>query len=270
MMEHDHLSPSQLTMLARCPQQWKRRYADGDIRPPGIAMLVGGGAHVGFEAGMNHKIEHHANLGAADVRDAAVNGFDERIGGEDVLLTTEEESRGKDTVVGESRDRVAALAHFWALVVQPEYQPAATEERWEIALPKIGTKLVGITDMVTADGSVVDWKTGRRRVSEREAHTSIQLTSYGLSFRKKHGANPASLCLDQLVEKAHETERNRRTTTRSDADYRCLLARCGVAMRMIRAGIFPPGLASEWWCSQRFCGYALTCPYYNPERDKET
>jgi len=269
MSTPEHLSTTQLLMISRCPYQWKRRYLDGDKRPPGIAMLVGSGAHVGFETGMRHKQTHGADLPPNDVRDAAVVGFDERYNADEVTLTPEETSKGLATVVGESRDRVAALAHYWALIIQPDYQPVEIEHRWDIDLPNIGTKLVGVTDVVTEGRAVVDWKTGRRKIARRECNSSLQLTAYAFAYHVEHGEPPAEVRLEQLLEKPLKTERNQIGSTRSRADYNCLLARVSEVVKMIRGGAFPPGLPSEWWCSTKWCGYARTCPYYNPERDKE-
>jgi len=265
----EHLSATQLMMLARCPYQWKRRYLDGERVPPGIAAIIGSGAHSGFEHGMVHKLTTQTDLDHGSVVDAAVAAFDARYESEGATLTAEEQSRGARIIEGESRDRVAALADYWALAVQPEYMPAEVENRWTLDLPKLGTKLVGVTDVVTDDGAVVDWKTGRRTIARTECDKSLQLTAYGLAFHREHGEPPREVVLDQLLEKATETVRNRITSTRSRADYACLLARVREVVRMIRAGVYPPGLPGEWWCSQKWCGYARTCPYYNPERDQE-
>lgn len=73
-----HISASQLVTFARCPEQWRRRYIEGDIIPPGIAALRGSGVHKGAETAMRSKIETHANMRPAEVVDIAVAGFDAR------------------------------------------------------------------------------------------------------------------------------------------------------------------------------------------------
>jgi len=257
-------------MLARCPHQWKRRYADGDRRPPGIALLVGGSAHRGYEIAMEHKLTHHTDLRATDVVDAAVAAFDSHRTQEDITFTADEAARGSRIVIAETRDRIAALTHFWSLNVQPDYQPMSVEQEWRILLPKLGTALVGVTDMVTVNREVVDWKTGKRRISRRECDTSLQLTAYAFAFHKAYGEPPVNVRFEQLAEVEAATQRYNLVSVRSWRDYTCLLARCEQAVRLIRTGIFPPGLPGQWWCSQKWCGYASTCPYYNPERDRET
>jgi hypothetical protein len=266
----DHLSASQLTMYSRCPAQWYLYRSQGP-RPPGIALHVGSGVHIGAETAMRQKAATGIDKRPDDVRDAAVAGFDSRVRADDVMFTQEEVSQGLPVVLGRSRDRVAALAHYWACVCQPVYMPMdedSIEQRWSLWLPNAGIELTGITDLVAEGGIITDWKTtGGRRISQITADTSIALTAYALAYLKQTGSAPTEVRLDVLQEKKTKTERYTLRSTRTQRDYNALLARVSVILGSMRGGYFPPCNQGEWWCSPRFCGWFESgCPYVNSER----
>ncbi len=268
----DHVSISQIKMHARCQEQWRRRYPEGEVRPPGIAGLVGGGLHKGAELACRHKAQHGENMPAGDVRDVTVAGFDSRA--EDgVHLGAEERSVGKQAILGRGRDRAAAFGHYWGLVVQPDYVPLSEEYvewRWSIPLPTLGLDLVGVVDLVqwVQDGpiGVIDWKTGTRKLSQRDADTSLQLVAYSLAtvreFRER-ALMPGRF--EQLVDTKAGTKRHTVLAVPGRADYQRLLSRVAVFVKSVRAGMFVPCDPVNWWCSARWCGYADTCRYYVPE-----
>jgi len=246
-------------------------YCENERRPPGIALLVGSGVHVGAERAMKTKAETHANARAEDVRDMAVAGFDDRMHKEDVLFTKDERSQGRELVVGKTRDRVAAMAHYWACVAQPEYQPDAPEDvehQWSIQLPKTGTVLVGVTDLIIrGTDQVVDWKTtGGRRIAQREVDTSVALSAYALAYLREHGREVNAVKLD-VIQEGKQTKRYMLQSTRNRIDYENLLNRISTMMAAVRAGNFVPCNPGEWFCDPKWCGfYENGCRYVNSER----
>lgn len=272
----DHVSVSQISMHSRCQEQWRRRYVEGEIKPPGIAALVGGGMHKGAELACRHKADSGENMPADDVRDVAVAGFDARA--EDgVHLGPEERSVGKQAVLGRGRDRAAAFGHYWGLVVQPVYVPLSEryiEWQWSIPLPRLGLDLVGVVDLVEASPSgaepvgVVDWKTGTRKKSQRDTDTSIQLAAYSMVAEREFGRGGTAK-FDQLVDSKAGTKWHQLSTDCGRADYERLLQRIVVFIKSVKAGVFVPCDPSEWICSRRWCGYAESCKYHVPELEGE-
>jgi len=263
----EYVSVSRLTMYARCPAQYAFRYMEGLVKPPGVAMLVGSGTHTGAEVGMKHKATSGENMRPDDVRDAAVAGFDGRLGDGDVELTADEQSRGRPVVVGEARDRVAALSHFWAAAIQPGYWPMdaeSVERRFRLPIES-DLDLMGVVDLVTREGAVVDWKAGKRAVSQNEADSSLQLTAYALHHQWAAGRPPSEVQL-AVIQEARETKHYVRRSSRDRTDYAILLRRIEMMKQAERAGIFPPCNPDNWWCSVRFCGYWRECPHVNSER----
>ena len=256
----EHLSVSQLNTFARCPVQWAFRYNDGLKCPPGIAARVGGGVHHGCEGGMEHKLEHGSDLAASEVQDIAVAGFDADLAEGEAAFTKKERGRGIQKVVGEARDRTAAMGHFWGVVVQPDYVPAIIEHRWAIPLKPLGIEFIGITDLVDADGIVVDWKTGSKSLPAKSAATSLQLTAYAMARHRETGRPPGGVRLEGIIE-GKETRRQVLTSTRSEEDYAMLLRRIEVVHGAIQAGRFPPTSPDNWHCSPDWCGYYSRCKY---------
>ena len=260
-----HFSVSQLGMYCRCAEQYRRRYIDGDKVPPGIALLVGGGVHGGIDAAMKGKKETGSDMPPDDLRDAAVASFDMRLSREEVSLTKEEREVGRAVVIGSSRDRVAALSHYWGVVAQPGYSPLGSEVEFTLPMEReVGLPLVGVVDLIEA-GRVTDFKTsGSRAVSQREADVSLQLTAYSLHVHRVQGTAP-EVRLDQLLDRSGKTERRVLSAKRTRADYERLVLRLRATIAAVRAGNFPPCSPENWGCSERWCGFAATCPYFIPE-----
>jgi hypothetical protein len=170
-----HLSSTQYDMLTRCGVQYERRYLRGEIVPPGIAMLVGSGVHVGAETNFRQKIESREDLPATDIIDAAVQGFKLR-SADGFMLTDEEAARSPSVVIGEATDLVAKLAEVHARAQAPEYQPVAVEEYVRLPLAEASHDLVGVIDLVSDRREVIDFKTASRKPSPGDADTSTQLT----------------------------------------------------------------------------------------------
>lgn len=259
----NHLSVSQLGMYSRCPESWRRRYAEGEIIPPGIAAIRGSGLHGAADFSMRWKAEYGTNTKPDELRDIAVARLDERLEDSDVLLTPDEKSVGRQIIIGQARDSVARMGHFWGCTTQTEYQPLdplRVEERFTIPLPRLGIDFVGIIDLTDDQGRVVDWKTGKRSPSQRDADTSAQLTAYALWHHRRTGNPPAEVRLDAIIG-GKETKRVLRQSHRNKLDYERLLERIKVTLQAIKAGVFPPCNPDDWQCSATWCGYWHTCKY---------
>lgn len=256
-----YLSPSQLETYCRCPEQYRRRYIEGEIIPPGIAILKGKGFHVGAETNMRQKIDSHEDLPASEIVDAAVSGFETEAAGGYLLTADESESD-----VGQAKDSLAAMAECHAEQQAPDYQPVLVEQRVRIELPG-ARDLLGIVDLADDLGRVTDFKTAGRKKRQEDADTSVQLTTYAAAYHAVRGEPPKSLRLDSVVQtRAGKTYRDLLETQRSEPDLIALANRINAIASGVEAGNFPPTTPGAWWCSPRWCGYWATCSYVNSER----
>ncbi len=263
--EKPHISPSQLNMFWRCPEQWRRRYCEKEIIPPGIALLVGSGYHVGAETNASQKIESHEDLPEADIVDASVAGFENRSAGDGYLLSEEERSIGSKKVLGSAKDTTARLAAAHAKLQAPDYQPVAVEHSSRIVFPNATHDLLAITDMRDDKDRVVDWKTAAKKPSKDAADKSIQLTVYAAAFQLETGRPPAELRLD-TVTKTKTIGRHVHATHRTAEDFKVLIARVNATLAAMASGAFPPASPDNWFCSSKFCGFHSSCKFAMPER----
>lgn len=256
-----HLSPSALEMYAKCGEQYRRRYIEREIIPPGMAMLRGTGVHGGIETNMRQKTETYRDLPVGDVIDAAVAKFDDELKS-GFALDAEQTSRGKDTVVGETRDSVATLAGVAGQDLCPKYQPKYIEQAVRIELPGSTHDLLGVIDLADDKARIIDVKTSGKSKSQSDADGSVQLTVYSAMHQVLTGTPPEELVLETLV--ALKTPKLQTlVTTRGSADLHALAARIEATTHGIAKGVFAPAPSGAWWCSRMYCGYWHTCPFVN-------
>jgi hypothetical protein len=75
----DHLSATQISMLNRCPEQYRQRYVLGKKERPGAALIVGGAFHEAIETDFAWKISNGELLDESFVEAAYHRAFDNRI-----------------------------------------------------------------------------------------------------------------------------------------------------------------------------------------------
>lgn len=260
-----HLSASQLDTFCRCPEQWRRRYIEKEIIPPGIASAKGKGFHAGVETNMRQKLDTREDLPPESIVDAAVAAFEaEAHGG--VALSDLESSRGATVVIGEAKDSVAAMAKVHAEQQAPDYQPRLIEQTVRIELPNAPHDLLGIIDLADELDRVTDFKTAGRKKSQSDADDSVQLSIYAAAFHAHTGRKPQEVRLDSVIQTKTKTDRQVLVSDRGVDDFRALANRINVVSSSIQAGIFPPASPGSWWCSPRWCGYWSTCKFVNAER----
>jgi len=267
MHEKPHISQSRLGMLGRCAEQYRRRYIEDEVIPPGVSACRGIGVHGGAKANFRQKIKTHEDLPTPEVIDIAVAEFD-RVLKRGIRFTPEEAARGGKVVTDEARDTTAGLAETFADEVAPAYQPEMVEQKQRIILPDAPFDLVAVVDLLTDDGYVVDMKTSSKAPGAYDADQSEQLTFYALVYRALKGDLPAGVTLEVLVETPAQKKRYRKAlhSKRTLGDLTALVNRINQAVRLIDAGIFIPTNPSNWWCDPRWCGYYPTCKYVNPNR----
>ena len=259
-----HLSPSSLEMYAKCGEQFRRRYIEGDKIPPGVSMLRGTGVHAGVEANMRQKIDTYRDLPVSDVVDAAVAKFDLELAG-GYSLSPDETSRGATIVIGESRDTVATLAELAGEQLCPQYQPKFVEQAVRVELPDSSHDLFGVLDLADDQARVIDVKTSAKSMAQDAAEDSVALTAYSAFHKVLTGEFPAELRLEVLVN-TKTPKRQTLVSQRDDRDLQALAARVERVTAGLQAGIFAPAPTGAWWCGAKWCGYHSTCPFVNPGR----
>jgi hypothetical protein len=256
-------------MYWRCPEQYRRRYIEGERIPPGIAMMTGTAVHKGIEHNFRRKIETHEDLPGARIAEAAVAGF-EQATKDGYTLTKEEDKIGRARVLGTAIEQTVALAHLHAEEQAPDYQPVEVEQATRMIFPTAAADLLAITDLRDDQGRVTDFKTSAKSKPGAEVDYSMQLTIYAAAYWVDRGIPPVEVRLDTLV-KTKKPKRQLLRSTRGKADIEVLIGRINITLKAMQSGNFPPCPPDAWQCSDRWCGYFRTCPYVNSEpQRKET
>jgi hypothetical protein len=264
MSAKPHLSPTQLEMIAKCPEAYRRRYVEGEKIPPGIAMAIGSGFHVGAETNFRQKIESYVDLTPRQIEEAAVAGYETSIAG-GISFTTDEVGQGAANVIGAAKRDLADMAFEHAKKQAPDYQPVMVEQPVKIELP--GPRdLLMVIDIFDDQGRVTDFKTARKSKKQADADTSIQLTGYAAAVKALTGEAPAESRLDTVIISPKKISRQVLSTQHGDGDFVALANRINAVNGLIQSGNFPPASPGAWNCSQKWCGFFSTCRFVNSER----
>ncbi len=256
------ISYSRIEMLSRCGEQARRRYVQGEIIPPGIALVAGGATHRAIAANLQHKLETGRLLGtnnAVDIARDAVNAQWQ----EGVWLNPDERSESDKSVRGHTIDKARRLTALHSNQVAPTLAVTHVERRWTIDIPDYDATLEGVIDHQEGSEAIHDVKTAKKKPADDEADNSEQLSTYAVAVQVLDGALPQHLWLDHLVDatKTRLPTVYRQHTIRTKQSVRATLARIEAALNAFKTGVFVPARRSDWWCSPKFCGYWDTCPY---------
>src|SRR5438876_8700225 len=113
-------------MLAKCGEQYRLRYIEGEKRPPGIAMLVGKSVDAGVNADMRAKAKAGELLPEEAVLQAARDELDTQwnLG---VALDEDEAAMGPKAVKGQAVDKSVRLARLHHRKIAPKRKPDTLE-----------------------------------------------------------------------------------------------------------------------------------------------
>lgn len=264
-----HISPSQINTFTRCGEAYRRSYIEREKLPPGVALLRGTSVHAGAELNNKQKIKSRKDISVKKIVEASVARFKNGIKADGLLLTSDEQGIGQRKVVGQAIDSTARMAEYYRLYMAPRRQPRAVEITHQITLPGTEYDLLGRLDMITDREEIQDLKTGKKPRSQRDWDTDVALSAYALTYQAIHKKKPRGILIDQIVQRKNgDIQGFEFSTSRTRDDMAVLVNRVNAMMGALRAGVFIPANTGSWWCSERWCGYARTCPYFNGSRIK--
>ena len=239
----DHLSISQLDMFTRCGEQYRRRYVEGEVIPPGIAAHIGTGVHRAAEINWREKMRTGHDMPMDAIQDCAAEAYDKAL--QNGVFFAPDELSGATLAMSEGKDTAVSLATLFRHELAPAITPAM--------------------DLYTEDKTLRDLKTSSRKWNADKAHASNQPTAYREAIRQATGEYPAQLIFDVLIGSRTPALQSI-ATTRGEDDLTILARKFQLMCRAISAGIFQPAPPDHWCCSPRFCGYFFTCPHIPAHR----
>ena len=258
-----HISISQINMFGRCAEQWRRRYLERDIFPPGIAAHVGSGVHFAAEVNYRPKIDTGEDQPLDVLTDAAAEKYEQKV--RDGVFIPREQRASAMSDIAKGKDRAVSLTRVYAGVIAPTMRPAYVEERVELEVDGLPVPFLGILDCLGVDNHLSDLKTSSRKWNQSRADHELQPTLYQQLVKELTGAPPTAITFDILVA-AKRLAAQRVLTTRNDEDFAILIQRARLMIKQIDAGIFPPAQPGAWICSPKWCGYWWSCPHIPPHK----
>jgi hypothetical protein len=272
-MAKPQLHQSSLSMLARCGEQFRRRYIEGERIPPGIALLTGTAVHEAARANLMSKVERGKLLPIEEVKAAAADKLAQEWE-KGVFLSADESAIGEGNLKHAATDVTVALAAFHATELAPTLKPlvdkAGVEHgvEWPFVLECNGFPydLAGQVDVIESTRGkggglhIRDLKTAGQSPAKTLGQTSMQGTLYSFAVKVHKGKAPKSFKLDHLV-KNKVPKLVTVEGTRTDADFEVFMRRFERSVEVIEAGQFVPADPSHPLCSPKYCGYYSTCKF---------
>lgn len=221
-MEEIVFSHSKLKALSNCPHRYHRRYNLGEPDVAGPPLLIGRAFHKAMEEAMRYKLAHQVDLGDKAVVDIFRDAFDEDASKPtfvdlDSLVEDQIDWQGEDPKeVRKMGERTLLRYHRKHA---PFLQPLMVEERIEKEIMP-GVKLVGIIDLVTTTGTVIDYKSVNYAWPTDRVEMDLQPTCYGDLLDQ-----PVTFdfhFITRATPKAKSPGISLKRTTRTRADYEWL------------------------------------------------
>ena len=254
----DHISYTQLNMLTRCGEQYRRRYIEGEVIAPSAALVRGRSCHKANEKNFKQKIDTEIDLPEEEVVSVFADEWDS---GRYNIAWTEEEL-GMDSpskAEGKWKDSGVRLISAYHLEQSPLVHPAVVEDAFRVEFHGSFPALSGIMDRITKEGIIEDDKFVSKSPNISDIETDLQMTVYDLGYRTKYGKPPRGLGKRFAVDTKVAKTMCQETVPRDKAVIDRLLYRTERALDAVAKEVFLPPPSGSWWCSKRFCGYWSTC-----------
>ena len=259
MSSGEHYSFSQLNMLLRCGEQYRRRYVMGERIPPSGNLVRGKCCHKTCEVNYDRKIKMGEYGSPEEMADLFATEWNTNK--YDIAYTPEElEGRSISVVEGTFKDQGVRMVKEYHGTFAPTVVPRKTEEKFTVEFEEDIPPLVGILDLIDDRDVVIDNKfVGKSPVMDDIA-SDAQMTMYDFGFRVAEKRKPAALKKAFCVALKTSTKMVvQEAPPRDDDTIHRMLQRLKTAHGAIKAGNFLPAANGAWWCSKRFCGYWTTC-----------
>ena len=251
----DSIHQSTLNMAFRCGEQFRRRYIENEILPPGIAAGRGTGVHAANEANMKYKIIEKKDLPISDMKDAARDGYVKAFS--NGVYLSKDDIPEKDKLLNDGLNDTLTLTELYGNEVAPSIKPKEVEREFtlDIGLP---IPLAGKID-IEETNTVHDLKTAKKSWSNGQINKEIQPLFYSLVHEKETGVRPEFIYSILVALKTPKLQVQSITPT--DKMYEALYNKLNVFCAMLQAGTFLPANPASWWCDPKWCGYYYSCKY---------
>ena len=169
----DHVSFSQLDLMIRCPEAWRRRYLMGQRGTSSPALAIGSSVHAGIAA-MYEQLRTNPKASKQKLRDTAVQTAANTL--------ADIETRDSLTLDVEA-DETTALLEVYAAQRPTHVKPVAIEKPITVSLPDSDISLIGYVDC-EAEDSLIEIKTSSRKITVPTGAWKVQAWLYQAAIPK--------------------------------------------------------------------------------------
>lgn len=257
-MKLDHISHSQLNMLLRCGESYRRRYLIGDIIPPSGAMVLGSCGHKAEEKNFKQKIESKTDIHIDEVKQEFSETWEEK----KLEIEWKKEDLDGDSVKkaeAKEKNRGISLVDVFHREQAPSIQPAFVEEKFEVHFEGGYPKLIGFLDNVTDEEIIFDYKFSRKSPIKDDILNDSQITAYDFGYRAKFGRKPKGMKKVWSVSTKVPKTVMQEAVPREEAQIERFMLRLEKAMACIEKEVFLPAAPGSYLCSEKWCGYYPSC-----------
>lgn len=245
-MKRQFLSPTKISMYAKCPYQYYCRYVLFLKRPPGAALTFGGSFDVGINENYRHKEVKRKDLPVKQVKELFSAAWEEKKG--NTLFLPDEKP-------GEIKDIGIKCVDVFHKEICKKVQPVkgSVQKKIVIPFPNVDYDILGYLDVTDEKtGERVDNKTAGRSWPEDRPLKEIQPIIYTLGDK-----GVSHFRYDIAVKtKVPKTQQLKRVVT--PVEKAGILRYIAHVKDAIDNEIFFPR-REHTMCSHRFCGYAELC-----------
>jgi hypothetical protein len=253
---------SMINSAFKCGEQFRRRYIENEIIPPGIAAGRGTGVHNASKINLRQKIASKVDLPLSDLQDAARDGF---VGAfKNGIYMTKEDIPQKTKIINEGLEDALICTEVYHDSVAPQIDPVAVEEPFciEVGLP---LPLAGTMDHESTP-RIDDLKTSSKKWAEGKINEEIQPVLYSFVKEFQTHVRPDFIYHIMISRRGKDgnltsSDYQEQRYKAEDRHYAALIARLRNFIFMLQAGSFPPSNQNNWWCGEKWCGYWNTCEY---------
>ena len=251
IQEIDHLSQSSIRMYLACPKQWAALYLDGAPRRSGAALIKGSAVDHAADINWQQKRETGRDIEVEDAQELAEEMFRLKV---DAAGGRESINWGADSLPN-ALDSALRMTKRHMLDHAPLYTPAITQQRVSVKL-RSGRDFIGFIDAVAPDGTVIDVKSGSRRMSQKDADQDLQPGAYAFGLGR-----PVKFVYLRVIDSGRAPVHSEIVTTaRSARGVEWFAELANDVSDAVDAGIFPanPGYSCGWCPIASACIAAIT------------
>lgn len=248
----DYISPTQIGQFSFCPLSYRYCYVQG-IKPPfneNIYLIYGSALHEALAFNYTQKIESRKDLDYAEIWRFFRTEFFKNAAR---IKIPEHDFQFKEMLMNSE-----LVIKNYMLKVAPSIQPLLVEYKFELQLKKYPIKILGIFDLVTEDGWIIDHKTAgatyKKTWTQKRVDNEIQFTFYAAAYRKIFAKKEAGIRAD-VIPRLAGVDPLIISSFRTDEKISEVLEMATAIEKITKLGMFIPNTEN---CGQ--CPFNKVCP----------